>query len=265
MFGISCFSLKNNRFRERFARFRLFILFSGLLFFPASSRAQFERVQEYYRTAAQAAGEESFQLTFIQPDMRLVKNYDSLLQIILIRHGEPALKKHGWMKRPSAEAFIRAYDDAGVYPFEQSPLLLRDTDPDTVLTSSLRRAQHTARLAFGEEVRYRSDSIFREFERKILAFPSLRMPLRFWLLSSRVLWLLGTNDQGVESFREAKERTARAAQKLETRAKRHKKAVLVAHGFLNRYLRKALQKRGWTLVYDGGHEYLSTVLLVRYR
>lgn len=188
-----------------------------------------------------------------------------LAQIVLIRHGEPALKKDGWVNRPTAQAFMRAYDIVGVCPFSEPPLQLRPDEVDTVWTSNLGRAMHTAELAFGNLTTTSALPLFREFERKVFAFPNMRLPLRFWVVASRILWLIGANDSGIESFKEAKARAEKASSFLERQALAKGKTVLVAHGFLNRYLVKTLEKRGWTIIREGGSEYLATWLLVRRR
>lgn len=39
--------------------------------------------------------------------------------------------------------------------------------------------------------------------------------------------------------------------------------MLVAHGFLNRYIKEDLEKMGWRVVRDGGHGYLGTTILAK--
>ncbi len=245
-------------------RIFLFIGWIGCLL-PLVGKAQEERIRQYYQQAEIAAQQAGIPLTltFIQPEMGLVAASQPLLQIILVRHGNPALIKKGWVNRKKTQDFVRAYDSVGVYPLAFSPVAIGDTEIDTVLMSSLYRAQHTAHLIFGETMTYQADTLFREFERKIMGFPNIKLPLKFWLVHSRILWLMGLNDGDIESFREAKKRAQRAAKRLENSAYRHGKVVLVAHGFLNRFLLKYLQKQGWTLVHNGGSDYLAASLLVK--
>lgn len=245
-------------------KYFVLLIFKGLVFihcFPLFS--QTERIIEFYDAVEAAAGEEGFQLTFVQPEMNLVDDYEALQQIILIRHGEPALKKHGWFKRKEAQGFVLAYDSVGIYPPEYKPVLLYPNEVDTVFTSSIPRAKNTADLIFGEGYAFQPYPLFREFERKIFAFPNLKLPLKYWLVKSRILWFLGMNKKGIESFSKAKKRAKLGVNQLELKAQRDGKVVLVSHGLLNRFLVKYLKKNGWQVARDGGSGYLASWLLVK--
>ena len=226
--------------------------------------AQIDRVVDFYRNAEKAAGSSELQVGFVPQQMQLVDNYNKLSQIMLIRHGEPALKKKGWVKRSQAIDFTYSYDTVGIYTPSFIPAKVSPNDVDIVQTSSINRARHTATLIFGDKMNYAPDSLFREFERKIFGFPNMKLPLKFWLGTSRVLWIMGMNKKGIESFHKAKSRSRLATDRLEELAEHDKKVILVAHGFLNRHLVKNLKKRGWSVVRNGGNVYLATWLLVRY-
>jgi broad specificity phosphatase PhoE len=225
---------------------------------------QISKIQDYYERAEQAIDSLPLRISFVQENMGLVGDYSKLKQIILIRHGEPALKKDGKAKRQEAKNFIIAYDTVGIYSPKYYPVLLGDEEISTIQTSSINRARHTASLIFGEDYIFKPDTLFREFERKILGFPNIKQPLKWWLVESRILWLLGANHKGIESFKEARSRAKRGAEKLELLANDDRKVILVAHGFLNRYLVKYLKKQNWVVIYDGGKDYLASWLLVRY-
>lgn len=232
-----------------------------LIHLCTQASAQIKEIKAYYSQADKEAGQGG--ITFIQPEMQLVDHYEHLQQIILIRHGEPALKKSGWFNREEAKQFIRDYDSVGVEPISYLPVLIQERDLQVIHTSTLNRAMHTARLVFGDNISYQEQALFREFERKIIGFPNVKMPLKIWLNSSRILWLLGGNDQNIESFREARERAEQGSMRLSEYAIKERKVALVAHGFLNRYLIKKLKKAGWHLVRKGGSGYLAASLLVK--
>lgn len=203
-------------------------------------------------------------IEFVKQDMKLVEDYDKLSQIILLRHGEPALNKKGWRKRKEAIQFVRAYDSVGVYPPAFTPVCLTSNELPTIYTSSLNRSISTAKQVFQEEQVQVSDSLFREFERKIFAFPNIKLPLNWWLVGSRVFWFMGLNKKGVESFSQAKKRARLAAAFLQKDALANGKTLLVSHGLLNHYLVKYLEKEGWTEVFDGGKGYLSQKVMIKY-
>ena len=223
--------------------------------------AQIDRVQTYYDRLSEKNPQPT--ISFIQPESNLVDDYFELEQIILIRHGEPDLKKSGWFNRKEAIEFIRNYDEAGVKPLSFIPVELKAGELNTVYTSTLNRSKHSARLIFGDSVDYDERFLFREFERHIIRFPNIKLPLKFWTTTARLSSILGSRHVQIESFRSAKARAKKAVQALEAYAAKDKKVVLVAHGFLNRYLIKYLKRQGWTLARDGGSDYLAASHLVR--
>ena len=239
----------------------------SLIFWLAISKVygQLESVEAHYRQLERQAKHEPTTLHFVQADANLVDDYAHLSQIILIRHGKPTLKHRGWKKRDEVMQYVIAYDSVGVYPPQVIPLSLAPEELTIIHTSSLNRSISTAQQVFGLEELLQPDTLFREFERKIFAFPNLKLPTRLWLTGSRILWFLGLNDKGIESRAVAKTRAQKAAGVLEEDAIKQGKTLLVAHGLLNRYLEKYLNRRGWKTVYDGGNGYFSQKMLVRYR
>jgi len=209
-----------------------------------------KNLKEYYKN--QKAGE----------PLSIYKNTTSgILQVLLIRHGEPDLEKKGWRNRDEAIRFMQDYDSATVVPFSEGPLQLEGIPVDTILHSSLPRARHTAKLAFGEAFILMEDSNYREFERKTMKWCNIKMPTRCWATSSRVLWLLGLNNKNIESFSEAKDRAQANAANLASQAQKDGMVILVAHGLHNKYVKKYLRKAGWKLVYNNGNGYLSVKVM----
>ncbi len=227
------------------------------------SQAQFEAVEKYYKGLENSSTEDPITISFVQEDSNLVQDFSSLNQIILLRHGEPALDKKGWRKRKEAMKFIRAYDSVGIFKPVHVPLSLQEGEVEVIFTSTLNRSISTATYVFGRPEDQQPDFIYREFERKIFSFPNIKLPLKWWLTGSRMFWFMGFNKRDIESFREAKKRARIAAVKLEENATKNGKTLLVSHGLLNHYLVKYLKKNGWTEVFDGGRGYLSQKVLVK--
>jgi broad specificity phosphatase PhoE len=184
-------------------------------------------------------------------------------RIFLIRHARPAVSKRGFFSAADARQFITDYDAAQVEEF----VLRNETIPfkeiRKVFCSTLIRSQLTAKTIFGDKVQLVIDPDFREFERKIYSLPLVRLPIRLWLLSSRALWLMGLNSKGIESFKEAKKRVRRCAERLTEESEQHKTVVVVAHGFLNNFIRRDLQKMGWKFALNGGNGFVSVNVLER--
>jgi broad specificity phosphatase PhoE len=105
------------------------------------------------------------------------------------------------------------------------------------------RARATANYLFGEDSLINVSPEFREFETTLGKHNlKIRMPIKLWTATARVKWILGIDRQEVESFSEAKARAAKAAERLAEATEKNPKAVLVAHGFLNRYIKEDLEK-----------------------
>ncbi len=229
-----------------------------------SGHAQLESVKAHYKKLEKQTKDVPVTIQFVQEEMNLVEDISKLKQIVLVRHGEPALNKKGWRKRKEAITFIAQYDSVGVYPPEHLPIKLGAAEVDVIFTSTLNRSISTAGQLFQEFENQQAEPIFREFERKVFSFFNIKLPLKWWTTGSRVFWLMGFNKKGIESASEAKQRAKEGAILLDTDASENGKTLLVSHGFLNHYLVKYLKKNGWTQVYDGGKGYLSQKVLVRY-
>ncbi|PRY11960.1 broad specificity phosphatase PhoE [Pontibacter ummariensis] len=201
---------------------------------------------------------------FIQPEDGLVKDYSNLRQIALIRHGEPDLEKTGKFSWDEARQFLNDYDSVGIVSPDVPFLKLDNPEEVSIFCSSINRARATAQYLFGNKASMTVSPEFREFETTLGRYGlKVRMPIKFWTAAARVKWILGIDRQGIESFADAKDRARKAAQTLADATEENPKAVLVAHGFLNRYIKDNLEEMGWRVVRDGGHGYLATTILVK--
>jgi broad specificity phosphatase PhoE len=188
---------------------------------------------------------------------------DQVQQIILIRHGEPMLDKKSARSRKAMKQYIYAYDTARVHAFEKSPVYFKSGEIDTIYASPIVRASDTAKKLFGNQFVIMEDSVFREFERTVFPLPMIHLRPKTWGVLSRIPWIIGLQSRNVEGFSHAKRRARRDVLFLEQKAQENGRAVLVAHGFLNRYLKKYLIKNGWQLSHDGGKDYLSVQVLTK--
>jgi broad specificity phosphatase PhoE len=183
--------------------------------------------------------------------------------IFLIRHQRPDISKKGFFNQQQASQFLKNYDACAIEQLVTKPAGLPYEHVITVFCSSLPRAKQTARAIFGTKVTLIEDSIFNEFKRQVFPLPFLKFPITFWLYGARLLWLLGLNNQGLETFHQARKRARKAAQMLAQQAETNDKVVLVAHGFLNFFVRRALQKMGWQVVRSDGSGFLGITELVQ--
>jgi len=186
----------------------------------------------------------------------------SILQIILIRHGNPEINKNGWFSYKAAKNYIKAYDTVGVKSFDAPPVILESYEGVKIYSSSLFRAYDTALKIFDEEDAINADSTFIEFQREITPLP-LILPIKGWTGLSRFFWLIGLHSSDVPSFKSERVRAELDAVFLEKAAKNNNKVILVGHGFLNKFIVKYLKKSGWDHSFDGGNDYLAVQVLTK--
>jgi broad specificity phosphatase PhoE len=88
--------------------------------------------------------------------------------------------------------------------------------------------------------------------------PWVRLSPRLWGFFSRFWWWFFNHHAGEESRGEAEARADRAAAKLEGLAGEGQEVVVLAHGFFNVLIGRALRKRGWRMTLREGYKYWST-------
>ncbi|RXQ88123.1 histidine phosphatase family protein [Ancylomarina salipaludis] len=190
------------------------------------------------------------------------KQGQRLLQIYLIRHAKPNLKKRFFCSADQAQNYLDNYNSAPVCELPSAYVSIELIKPHQIYCSSLPRSQETALRLFGNSYPIVSDSVFREFELKIVNAQSIiKLPLDLWKGVSRMSWFLGFNHRGIESLKKAKERVVFSADNLEKLANQEETAILVGHGMINASIAKELKRRGWTIVQKKGHLNLGATIL----
>ncbi|WP_209319900.1 histidine phosphatase family protein [Ancylomarina longa] len=195
---------------------------------------------------------------------KLNANGKRMLQIYLIRHAKPNLKKESFYTSSEAQQYIHDYNSVSITPFDPCLVKVNLKANHIIYCSNLRRAQETALAIFGDKYPVVSDTVFREFEIRIIEANSiLKLPLGIWQAFSRGSWLLGFNHKGIESYKQAKQRARFAVDNLIKVANVEETAVLLAHGMLNRSIEKELSKRGWKVVQKRGQINLGASILTK--
>jgi broad specificity phosphatase PhoE len=167
------------------------------------------------------------------------------LQIILIRHGRPALDVAPRTSHHGFRQYIDAYEEAGLDPQDVPPEELQDllAELDAVFTSGKRRAHDSARV-LAPHAELVVDPLFIEAPLASPPIPLLRMKVPKWAVVARILWHVGYHPE-IEGYRRAKHRAARATDILLGQAKRERTAALVAHGYFNFLIGRELRRRGF--------------------
>jgi broad specificity phosphatase PhoE len=247
--------------------FILFVMFNGC----SKANKTVEQVEHFYERLDEQSTFVTLEGVPVAQKVRFVRTTDvevpdslELKQIALIRHGEPNLTKTGRFSYEEAAAYMKSYDSVGILVPDEPFFQVEEEEEILFYVSNLNRAKTTADYLFGPEQERVESEEFREFERSLgNRRASISLPLRYWSITARLEWYLGINRNGIESFAEAKKRAEQGAMKLNAQSQEHDKIVLVAHGFLNRYIEKYLKAQGWQVVRDGGLNYFATTILVK--
>lgn len=162
-------------------------------------------------------------------------------RITLIRHAAPRVSTDERIRGHHFGDWVARYEASDIVPPPQ-PL----PHFPKVYCSTLLRAQQTAALLSDHVV---ADSRLVEAPVPALSLAPLRGKARHFVNLARLLWLLGLHRE-VESAAKAKTRAEHVADWLAARAGEEGEVVVVAHGFINHLIGKALQRRGWQAASD---------------
>ena len=193
---------------------------------------------------------------------KLLAKGERKIQIYLIRHAKPNLQKSFLSSAGEAQEYIENYNKVSIHEIDTNQVVVSLKKPHQIYCSSLPRSQETALALFKDSYLIVSDSIFREFELKIVQADFIvKLPLDLWKGISRAAWLLGFNHEGIESRKEAMKRVVLSADNLEKLASQEGTAILVGHGMINASITRELKKRGWDVIQSKGHLNLGASIL----
>jgi broad specificity phosphatase PhoE len=180
--------------------------------------------------------------------------------IVLARHGEPALSRKVKLSADEYREFWARYEIGGLLPGQIPPAMLAGfVDRCGVLVASTRlRAIESAQvLANGRT--FAQEALLIEAPLPPPPLPSwVRLSPKLWGFFSRFWWWFFNHHAGEESRREAEARADVAAGKLAELAAAGQDVVVLAHGFFNVLIGRALRKRGWRMTLREGYKYWST-------
>jgi broad specificity phosphatase PhoE len=86
----------------------------------------------------------------------------------------------------------------------------------------------------------------------------VRLSPKLWGFFSRFFWWYFNHHHGEENRAQAEARADLAAAKLAELAASGQDVVVLAHGFFNVLIGRALLKRGWRMTLREGYKYWST-------
>jgi broad specificity phosphatase PhoE len=179
--------------------------------------------------------------------------------IILARHGEPALSRKVKLSAEEYRQFWAQYEVLGLLPGQTPPdTLVKFVETCGTLVSSTRlRSIESAQALAGEREFGRHDLLI-EAPLPPPNWPSwIRMSPKMWGFWARLWWWFFDHHEGQETRRQAEQRADEAARMLTELAERGEDVVVLAHGFFNFMIGRALRRRGWRLAWSEGYKYWS--------
>ncbi len=241
----------------------ILLVFLFLYGIAAAQKNMHEDIKKFYTSFEKSGDTYDPPIRFINASDTLVGSDVEVLQIMLIRHAVPKIKRKGWTTFYEADDLRQAYDTVEVYEISDSPVRIHPEEVENIRSSPLIRARSTAEQLFKPNYTIIYDSTFIEFRNEIIPIPWIKLPLKFWKVTSRLFWMAGLHSENVPSLSNEKQRARAGAAKLAKWVKEEKRIVLVAHGFLNRYLIRYLKKAGWQHSFDGGYSFSNVQVLTK--
>lgn len=186
--------------------------------------------------------------------------------ITLARHGEPALSRKVRLSSRQYREFWARYEIMGLLPGQTPPAALSGfVDSCDVLIASTRLRAIESAQAVGKGRPFAREELLVEAPLPPPNWPEwVRLSPRLWGFFSRFNWWFFNFHQGEESRGQAEARADRAAAKLEAIADGGQNVVVLAHGFFNVLIGRALRKRGWRRTLREGYKYWSTQRFERF-
>jgi broad specificity phosphatase PhoE len=179
--------------------------------------------------------------------------------VILARHGEPALSRRVRLNAAAYRAWWAKYEAGGLAADQNPPPGLKAASDKAgfIIASTRPRSVETARtLSRGRA--FAEDPIFIEAPLPPPHLPRwVKLSPRLWGFLARSRWWFLNGHDGEESRRQAHARAVEAARQLTDLAAGGQDVLVVAHGFFNHMIGRALRRQGWRCIDDQGFRYWS--------
>jgi hypothetical protein len=180
--------------------------------------------------------------------------------IVLARHGEPALSRKVRLSAQQYCDFWINYEVGGILPGQTPPsglIAAVGSAPTLVASTRLRSIQSAQLLAPGRE--FDRHEVLIEAPLPPPRWPGwIKLSPRIWGFLARFWWWFFNHHEGQETRLQAEARAEAAADLLTGIAERGEDVVVLAHGFFNFMIGRALRRRGWKQTFSEGYKYWST-------
>ncbi|MDB5452825.1 MAG: hypothetical protein JWO33_1403 [Caulobacteraceae bacterium] len=180
--------------------------------------------------------------------------------ILLARHGEPALSRRVRLNAAGYRGFWANYEIGGLAPSQSPPpeLVAFVSAADVVIASTRRRSIESAEI-LGKGRAFETHPLLIEAPLPPPPWPAwVRLSPKLWGFWARFHWWFFNHHAGEESRREAEVRADQVATLIIARAETGQSVAVVAHGFFNVLIGRALKRHGWRMTRTKGYKYWST-------
>jgi len=170
------------------------------------------------------------------------------MKIVLMRHGKPETDLHTKLNQKynmhELVSMLRKYENCNLNE-NQTPDKLSiniSKQCNVCVCSNLPRSIQSAKLLGIDQPII--DDLSHELRVPNLVLPSPQLSMRTWVYFYFGIWLLGYSKDS-ESVREIRNRATIASKKLIKLAEENESTLFVGHGVINRFIGRALLKKGW--------------------
>jgi broad specificity phosphatase PhoE len=180
--------------------------------------------------------------------------------IILCRHGEPAISRKVLLTAEGYRDFWARYEELGLLPGQTPPKALVEQFASAgAVIASIRQRSVESAMALSGGREFVREALFVEAPLPPPNLPKfIRMTPKLWGFLARVWWWFFDHHEGGETRRAAEARAEQAAAMVVELAERGQDVVILAHGFFNFMVGRALRRRGWRLTANQGWKYWSS-------
>lgn len=177
--------------------------------------------------------------------------------ITLARHGQPALSREVRLSASEYRDWWGRYELGGLLERQSPPddlVALARADTIVVTSTRIRAIESATLLTAGNA--FASDDLYIEAPLPPPPWPEwIRIGPRLWGFFARFWWWWFNHHGDEESVREANARALVAAKRLVALASDGHDVLLVAHGFFNLMIGRALKTLGWRQTFGRGYKY----------
>jgi broad specificity phosphatase PhoE len=168
------------------------------------------------------------------------------MEIVLIRHGKPAINTSGKTSAADFGRWVKQYDQAGIIAEHQPPneALEIANQCSFIVCSHLPRSIESAKALNIEAPNIMSD-FFRECEMPHANWTFPKLSITSWSMLFRAFQLMGYSPNA-ESYKAIKRRSAECAKQLAKLSEQHQSVLVIGHGALIWFLHKQLIRMGWS-------------------